>query len=337
MAKQSNPSYLIVGGAGYIGSHVVKALIARGDQVVILDNLSKGHRAAVAGGRFVVGDLGDRQLLDEIFSGTGIDCVMHFGAFIEVGESVQMPLEYYRNNTAKTAELLLAMKEHGVDRFIFSSTAAIYGEPQRTPIEESDATAPTNPYGHSKAFIEQMLRDAEVAHGLRTVSLRYFNAAGADPSGTIGEAHHPESHLIPLVLQVPLGQRDYIAVFGTDWPTPDGTCVRDYVHVNDLAEAHILAAQRLLDGGDSATYNLGCEAGYSVKTIIDLARQITGHSIPAREAPRRPGDSATLVASSARIKAELGWTPRYDDPKAIIETAWRWHQGHPLGYGDGEG
>ncbi len=335
MAKRSHHSYLIVGGAGYIGSHVVKALVERGDQVVTLDDLSKGHRAAVSGGQFITGDLGDRQLLGEIFTTTPIDCVMHFGAYIEVGESVHKPLEYYRNNTAKTTDLLLAMKEHGVDRFILSSTAAVYGEPQRMPIEETDPTAPTNPYGHSKAFIEQILHDAEAAHDLRYVALRYFNAAGADPSGTIGEAHHPESHLIPLVLQVPLGQRDHIAIFGTDWPTPDGTCVRDYIHVNDLAEAHILAAQRLLDGGDSATYNLGCETGYSVKTIIDLAREVTGHAIPAQEAPRRPGDSATLVASSARIKAELGWTPQYDDPKAIIETAWRWHQGHPRGYEGG--
>ncbi len=333
MPKPPNPTYLVVGGAGYIGSHVVKALCERDHRVIVLDDLSKGHSEALVGGELVVGDLGDRKLLGEVFGGQTIDCVMHFGAFIEVGESVQEPLEYYRNNTAKTTNLLLAMKEHAVNRFIFSSTAAVYGEPEQVPIEESAAIRPNNPYGHSKAFIEQILRDAEVAHGLRHVALRYFNAAGADASGHIGEDHNPESHLIPLVLQVALGQRDHIAIFGTDWNTPDGTCLRDYVHVSDLAEAHILAAERLMAGGASATYNLGCEQGYSVKTIIELTREVTGHPIPAREADRRTGDTASLVASSGRIKSELGWTPQFDDPKAIIESAWRWHSGHPEGFG----
>jgi UDP-glucose 4-epimerase len=327
-------SYLIVGGAGYIGAHVVKLLVDRGDHVVTLDDLSKGHRAAVTGGELVIGDLGDPQLLGEIFSAHRIDCVMHFAAYSLVGESVEQPLAYYQNNTGKTANLLLAMKEHGVSRFILSSTAATYGEPERVPIEENDPTVPTNPYGRSKLFIEHMLRDADTAHGLKYVSLRYFNAAGADPAGAIGEDHAPETHLIPVVLQVPLGQRDHIKMFGTDWDTPDGTCLRDYIHVNDLGEAHILAAERLIDGADSAIYNLGCEAGYSVKQIIDIARQVTGHPIPAVEAPRRAGDPARLIASSARIKAELGWQPRYDDPQAIVETAWNWHKNHPRGFDD---
>lgn len=325
-------SYLIVGGAGYIGSHVVKALADRGHRVVVLDDLSKGHRAAVIGGELVVGDLGDPKVLAEIFGAHRIDCVMHFAAYSLVGESVEQPLEYYQNNTGKTANLLLAMKKHGVGRFILSSTAATYGEPVRVPIEEDDPTIPTNPYGRSKLFIEHMLRDSDAAHGLKYCALRYFNAAGADPSGAIGEDHHPESHLIPIVLQVAQGTREHIKIFGTDWDTPDGTCLRDYVHVNDLAEAHIMAAEHLIEGADSAIYNLGCETGYSVKEIIDLAREVTGHPIPAVDAPRRAGDPAKLVASSGRIKAELGWSPRYEDPKTIVETAWNWHKNHPQGF-----
>jgi UDP-glucose 4-epimerase len=325
-------TYLVVGGAGYIGAHVAKALLEQGHRVITLDNLSTGHRAAVRGSEFVQCDLGDQTLLGQLFAREQIDCVMHFAAFSLVGESVEQPLAYYHNNTGKTASLLLAMKAHGIERFIFSSTAAVYGEPRRVPIDEGDPTEPTNPYGRTKLYIEQMLEDAAQAHGLKYVSLRYFNAAGADPGGEIGEAHSPETHLIPVVLQVPLGQRDHVKIFGTDWDTPDGTCLRDYVHVNDLADAHILAAQRLLGGGDSAIYNLGCETGHSVKEIIDVARQVTGHPIPARESPRRAGDPARLVASSAKIKAELGWRPGFADLGAIVETAWNWHQNHPHGF-----
>ncbi|MBW2526497.1 MAG: UDP-glucose 4-epimerase GalE [Deltaproteobacteria bacterium] len=327
-------TYLIVGGAGYIGSHVVKALADQGNEVITLDDLSKGHRAAVTTGKFIEGDLGDEVHLGKIFSAHAIDCVMHFAAYSLVGESVEQPLAYYQNNTGKTANLLLAMKKHGVDKFIFSSTAATYGEPVRVPIEEDDPTVPTNPYGRSKLYIEHMLHDAAHAHGLKYVALRYFNAAGADPSGTIGEDHSPESHLIPIVLQVALDQRKSIKIFGTDWDTPDGTCLRDYIHVNDLADAHILAAERLIDGGRSGTFNLGNEAGYSVKEIIDISRKVTGHPIPAEAAPRRAGDPAKLVASSGRIQSELGWKPRYDSPEAIVETAWKWHQSHPTGFGD---
>jgi UDP-glucose 4-epimerase len=313
---------------------VVKALLDQKHDVITLDDLSKGHRGSVTAGKFIEGDLGDQALLGEIFDAHKVDCVMHFAAYSLVGESVEQPLEYYQNNTGKTANLLLAMKKHGVENFIFSSTAATYGEPARVPIEEDDPTVPTNPYGRSKLFIEHMVRDAAHAHGLKYVALRYFNAAGADPSGTIGEDHSPETHLIPIVLQVAQGQRQSIKIFGTDWDTPDGTCLRDYIHVNDLADAHILAGQRLIDGGDSAIFNLGNETGYSVKEIIDISRKVTGHPIPADEAPRRAGDPAKLVASSGKIQSELHWKPRFDSPEAIVETAWNWHKNHPNGFGD---
>jgi UDP-glucose 4-epimerase len=327
-------TYLIVGGAGYIGSHVVKALCARGARVLVLDDLSRGHRAAAGGATLIEGNLGDRALLDAVLGAEAVDCVMHFAALIEVGESVIVPLTYYENNVARTLVLLDAMRKHGVDRFIFSSTAAVYGEPQRVPIDEAQPLAPQSPYGWSKRVVEQMLADCAAAHGLRYVSLRYFNAAGADPSGSIGEDHRPESHLIPLVLQVALGQREQIAIYGTDWDTPDGTCVRDYIHVSDLARAHLLAAEHLLAGGASAVFNLGCQEGHSVRTIIELARTVTGAPIPEQAAPRRPGDPARLVASSAKIRDALGWEPRYGDPRTIVETAWRWHKAHPRGYGD---
>jgi len=325
-------NYLVVGGAGYIGSHMVRTLIERGHQVTVLDDLSKGHAASVPAEILVKGDLGNRALLDDLFSQRSIDCVMHFAAFSLVGESVDEPLAYYRNNTARPVELLDAMKHAGVDRFIFSSTAATYGEPVRLPIDEDHPTAPTNPYGRSKRFVEHMLDDCEIAWGLRSVRLRYFNAAGAHPKGDIGEDHSPESHLVPLLLQVALGQRDKISIFGTDWDTRDGTCIRDYVHICDLARAHVLAAEHLADGGDTRTFNLGCEEGTSVREMIDVTRQVTGHAIPAVDAPRRPGDPARLVASSARIRAELGWAPEFDSPEQIIRTAWRWHESHPQGY-----
>ena len=367
---------LVIGGAGYIGSHVVKELVNQGHEVVVLDDLSTGHRQALKGstdyadyadypstisrsypctifrtyraggagadyaeikdkvGEFIKGDLGDRELLGQIFSSRKIDCVMHFAALSLVGESVKYPLSYYDNNTAKTTRLLMAMKDHGVNKFILSSTAAVYGEPNNIPIFETDPTEPTNPYGKSKLFIEEILEDCHVAHGLKYTSLRYFNAAGADEEGEIGEDHQPETHLIPLVLQVVLGQRECIEIYGTDWDTPDGTCIRDYIHVTDLAEAHILASQRLMDGGESTVYNLGCQRGYSVKEIIDIARKVTGQPIPDEEAGRRPGDPARLVASSDKIKEGLGWSPHFDDPEKIIATAWKWHKAHPNGFGN---
>ena len=326
--------FLIVGGAGYIGSHMVKHLAIHGHDVVVLDDLSSGHRKSVVAGKFIQGDLGDQDLIEEIFSTLKIDCVMHFAAFSLVGESVKIPLTYYNNNSAKTTRLLMAMARHGVDKFILSSTAAVYGEPKNLPILETEPTEPTNPYGRSKLFIEKVLEDCDASHGLKYISLRYFNAAGASKDGEIGEDHSPETHLIPLVLQVALRQREYIEIYGTDWDTPDGTCIRDYIHVMDLAEAHILAAQRLMEGGESGVYNLGCQSGYSVREIISIARKITGSPIPAVESARRPGDPARLVASSEKIKSELGWNPRYDDPERIIATAWRWHSANPRGYKD---
>lgn len=324
--------FLLVGGAGYIGAHVARELVARGHEVTVLDDLSKGHREAVSGLDFVRGDLGDTALVGRVLAERRIQCVMHFAAFSLVGESMERPLAYYDNNVARTTRLLTAMKEQGVLRFVLSSTAAVYGEPESVPIEESHPRVPTNPYGRSKMFIEHMLEDADRAHGMKYASLRYFNAAGADESGDIGEDHDPETHLIPIVLQAALGQRRSIAVFGTDWDTPDGTCIRDYVHVTDLAHAHILAAETLVDGSNSMIYNLGCQTGYSVLEIIEIARRVTGFAIPAMEAQRRPGDPARLVASSEKIRKELGWKPRFEDPERMIETAWNWHRTHPKGF-----
>ena len=315
---------LVVGGAGYIGSHMVKALLEAGHEVVVLDNLSTGHRELLTGGTLVEGSLGDRTALDEIFDVHSIGAVMHFAAFSLVGESVQQPLKYYRNNISETVSLLEAMVRNGVLRFIFSSTAAVYGEPEKTPIGEDHPCRPTNPYGTSKLCVEQMLADCDRAHGLKSICLRYFNAAGADASGAIGEMHDPESHLIPLVLKAALA-RTPVKVFGTDYPTPDGTCLRDYVHVTDLAQAHLLALQALLDGAGSRAYNLGNSVGYSVRQVIELAGRVSGQAIETVEEPRRAGDPAILVADAGRIKSELGWTPRYEDLEKIIETAWRWH------------
>ena len=325
-------NYLLVGGAGYIGSHVARELARAGHHVTILDDLSKGHREAVGGLELVVGDLGDITLASRVLEEKSIDCVMHFAAFSLVGESVEKPLPYYDNNVGKTTRLLMAMKEKGVTKFVLSSTAAVYGESAKVSIEETDPLIPTNPYGRTKLMIEQILEDAEQAYGMKYASLRYFNAAGADEKGDIGEDHDPETHLIPLVIQAALGQRKSISIFGTDWGTPDGTCIRDYVHVSDLAQAHILAAERLAEGRDSMIYNLGCQTGYSVLEIIQITRQVTGHEIPAVEADRRPGDPERLVASSARIRSELGWKPVYEDPERIIRTAWNWHRGHPHGF-----
>jgi UDP-glucose 4-epimerase len=317
---------LVVGGAGYIGSHMVLDLLRAGYPVVTLDDLSRGHRELVPGGDFIEGDMGDPAVLAQIFNQHPIRAVMHFAAHSQVGESVQQPLEYYRNNVANTITLLQSMQQAGIAHFIFSSTAAVYGEPERTPITEQHPCAPTNPYGNTKLTVEHLLSDVSHATDLSYSVLRYFNAAGADAESAIGERHRPETHLIPLVLQVATGERESIKIFGDDYPTADGTCLRDYIHVSDLTQAHLLALESLLNGGSNSTYNLGNSTGYSVRQIIDSARQITGHPIPAITAERREGDPAILIADSSLIRAELGWQPRYENIEDIIRSAWVWHQ-----------
>ena len=317
---------LVVGGAGYIGSHMVKDLLDTGYDVITLDDLSTGHRELLPGGDFVEGNLGDTVLLDELFSTHKISAVMHFAAFSLVSESVEKPLKYYRNNMAATTELLSSMIRHNIKRFIFSSTAAVYGEPLELPITESHICNPTNPYGASKIAVERMLQDCDSAYGLKYISLRYFNASGADESGQIGERHTNETHLIPLTLKVATGELENIKIFGTNYPTPDGTCIRDYIHVSDLTQAHLLALKALMAGGESAVYNLGNSRGHSVKEVVELARKLTGRPIPALEADKRPGDPATLIASSDKIKKELDWKPKYEELETIIKTAWVWHQ-----------
>jgi UDP-glucose 4-epimerase len=325
---------LVTGGAGYIGSHTVAELLEQGREVVILDNLQKGHQKALLGGKFYKGDLRDNEFLDQVFASEKIDSVIHFAADSLVGESVQEPYKYYHNNVYGTLNLLNKMKQYGVGKIVFSSTAATYGEPESTPILETDKTNPTNPYGETKLAMEKMMKWFDNAYGIRYVALRYFNAAGAHPSGKIGEDHSPESHLIPIVLQVALGKREHISIYGDDYPTPDGTCIRDYIHVSDLAVAHLLALENLEKGGESTVYNLGSGNGFSVREIIEETRRVTGHPIPQVIAPRRAGDPAVLVASSRKIKEELGWKPRYEDVATIISTAWEWHRSHPDGYGD---
>jgi UDP-glucose 4-epimerase len=321
---------LVVGGAGYIGSVVAAGLIDAGHSVTVFDNMSRGHIEAVpAAARLITGDLEDRPALERLFDAGSFDAVLHFAALIEAGESMKVPERYFRNNTANTLNLLEAMLSHGVGRLVFSSTAALYGNPVRVPIEEDDVLAPTNAYGESKLLVEKMLSWFHRCHGLRYASLRYFNAAGA--AGERGENHQPESHLIPRVLQVALGQSERVSIFGTDYPTPDGTCVRDYIHILDLASAH-LAALDALAGRDRLVYNLGNGQGFSIHEVIEVARRVTGHPIPAVETARRPGDPAILVASSARIQCELGWRPKYANLEAIIASAWEWHQRHPNGY-----
>ncbi|MGD9107514.1 MAG: UDP-glucose 4-epimerase GalE [Desulfobacterales bacterium] len=321
-----NKKILVVGGAGYIGSHMVKDLLDKNYDVITLDDLSTGHRELLPGGEFIEGRLGDRVLLDNLFSTHKISAVMHFAAFSLVGESMEKPLKYYRNNISATAELLDSMIRYSVKRFIFSSTAAVYGEPVDIPITENHPCNPTNPYGASKMAVERMLKDCETAYGLKSISLRYFNAAGADKSGEIGERHRNETHLIPLVLEVAAGRRENIKIFGANYPTPDGTCIRDYIHVSDLTSAHLLALKHLLSGGNSAVYNLGNNRGYSVREVIELAKKVTGKPIPAIEADKRPGDPAILIASSDKIKKKLGWKPKNEDLETIIKTAWKWHQ-----------
>lgn len=325
------PAVLVVGGAGYIGSVTVERLRLAGRQVVVLDNLSKGHREAVpAGVPLEVGDFGDRSFLEMVFGRHRIEAVMHFGALSLVGESVGQPDRYFRNNVASGLVLLDAMRAHGVDRLVFSSTAAVYGEPADWPIREDFALQPTNPYGESKLAFEKVLKWYGPAFGLKAVCLRYFNAAGASP--TVGEDHEPETHLIPLVLQVALGKRPHITIFGEDYPTPDGTCVRDYIHVEDLADAHVLALD-LLARGESGTFNLGNGTGFSVRQIVEAARAVTGHPIPVALGERRAGDPAVLVAASDRARAALGWLPRKPEVAEILADAWAWHQAHPEGYG----
>jgi len=320
---------LVIGGAGYIGSHMVKELISHGREVVILDNLTTGHRESVPDGEFIKGDLGDENLLQRIFKIYPIHTVMHFAAFSLVGESVQFPLKYFENNVSKTITLLKVMLVHGIKRFIFSSSASVYGEPEEIPITENCSVRPTNPYGASKLMVEDILQECDKAHGLKYISLRYFNAAGADETGTIGENHNPESHLIPLVLKAAKGEKKNITVFGTDYPTKDGTCIRDYIHVTDLAQAHLLAMDALENGESSNIYNMGNSHGYSVKEVIETARQVTGLQIPVKEGPRRPGDPAILVAGSEKIKKELGWQPKFQDLETIVKTAWKWHRNSP--------
>ena len=314
---------LVVGGAGYIGSHMVRELLDKGYDPLVFDNLSTGHADAVPTGRLIVGDLADREALACVFRDHAIEAVMHFASFIQVGESVTAPLKYYQNNVANTLNILAAMESAGVKRFVFSSTAAVYGTPDVVPISEHFPLKPENPYGHSKMMIEQVLADCERAWELRSACLRYFNAAGAHPSGEIGERHNPESHLIPITLQVALGQREFITVNGDDYATLDGTCVRDYVHVCDLAAAHTLALAELLKGSESMIYNLGNGAGYSINQVVEVCRRVTGHPIPVKVGARRAGDPAQLVASSARIMRELGWQPRYAALESIVESAWR--------------
>ena len=327
-------SVLVLGGAGYIGSHTVYELIDKGEDVVVADDLLTGFREAVhPKAKFYRGDIRDRAFIDSVFDREDIDGVIHFAAFSQVGESMTRPLKYYNNNLCGTETLLESMVAHGVDKIVFSSTAATYGEPERIPILETDRTVPTNTYGETKLSMEKMFHWTGQAHNLRYVSLRYFNACGAHPNGQIGEAHDPETHLIPLILQVPLGQRDHIAIFGTDYDTPDGTCVRDYIHVSDLAQAHSRALRYLREGGKSDIFNLGNGVGFSVREVIETARKVTGHPIPATEEARRAGDPSTLIASSAKAKEILGWDPQFDDLETIISTAWKWHQSHPNGYG----
>jgi len=322
----SKPAILVIGGAGYIGSHMVLDLLRAGYPVVVLDNLSRGHRELVPGGEFVTGDMGNPEDLRNLFANHPVKAVMHFAAHSLVGESVEQPLMYYRNNVANTITLLDEMATAGIRHFIFSSTAAVYGEPVKTPITEDHPCAPTNPYGATKLAVERMLADVSTANGMTCSILRYFNAAGADKSGKVGERHQPETHLIPLVLQVATGERESIKIFGDDYPTPDGTCLRDYVHVSDLTRAHLLALEHLLAGGANTTYNLGNSTGYSVKQIIETAREITGHAIPAQTVARRAGDPAVLIADSGSIRQELGWQPAYEDVSEIIRTAWAWHR-----------
>ncbi len=323
---------LVIGGAGYIGSHMVKLLLQKGEQVVVFDNFSTGHRKAVVGGHLEQGDLRNPDDLDRVFRKYPIECVMHFAAFIFAGESMHNPAKYYENNVLGCLRLMEAMHQHGVKQIIFSSTAAVYGNPLQIPIPEEHPLNPTNTYGETKRVMEGMLNWYGQAYGIRSIALRYFNAAGADPEGELGEDHRPEEHLIPLVLFAGLGRREHVAVFGTDYDTPDGTCIRDYIHVADLCEAHYLALQRLRNGAPSTVYNLGNGQGYSVLEVIRTAEQVIGKPIPTVYADRRAGDPVRLVASAEKARQELGWHPHYPDLATMIEHAYRWFLKHPNGY-----
>jgi UDP-glucose 4-epimerase len=323
---------LVIGGAGYIGSHMVKCLLQHGEDVLIMDTLEKGHRDAIVGGKFVEGDLRRPDDLKHVFGKHDVESVMHFAAYASVGDSVKNPSTYYENNVVGCYALLEAMRAHKIDKLIFSSSAAVYGEPIAVPIPEDHPKNPTNPYGETKWVMERMLQWYGGAYGIRSISLRYFNAAGADPDGQIGEDHEPEEHLIPVALLALLGKRDKLKIFGTDWPTPDGTCIRDYIHVNDLAEAHFLAVQALRKGAPTNAYNLGNGHGYSVKEVMQSVEKVTGKKVPYEAASRRAGDPARLVASSERIKKELGWKPNYPELETIITHAWNWRKTREDGY-----
>jgi UDP-glucose 4-epimerase len=324
---------LVCGGAGYIGSHAVSELLDKGEEVIVVDSLQKGHQQAVLeGAKFCIGDLRDEAFLNDVFTAHNIEAVVHFAADSLVGESVENPLKYYDNNVYGALCLLRTMVKHDVKKIVFSSTAATYGEAENFPILENDPTEPTNPYGETKLAIEKMLKWSEQAYGMNYVVLRYFNVAGAHMDGKLGEDHTPETHLIPIILQVALGKREYISIFGEDYDTHDGTCIRDYIHVTDLADAHLLAIDKLRRDGTSGTYNLGNGNGFTVKEVIEAARKVTGHPIPAKTAPRRPGDPAKLVASSEKAMKDLGWQPRYTTLEQMIESAWKWFEKHPNGY-----
>ncbi len=324
---------LVTGGAGYIGSHAVRHFLAQGHDVWVYDNLCYGHRAAVPADRLIIGDLAETQRLDHALMSHQIEAVVHFAAFAFVGESVQKPALYYQNNLVNSLNLLEVMRRQGIGRFVFSSTCAIYGVPEKVPITEEESTKPINPYGQTKLAVERALADYSRAYGLGYAALRYFNASGASADGAIGEDHDPETHLIPLVLQAIMGQRPALTIHGTDYPTPDGTCIRDYIHVEDLASAHLLALEALTPG-KQLQYNLGTGRGYSVREVIHLAEEVTGRKVPCTEGPRRAGDPPALVAASDKVQRELGWKPRYAELKPILETAWNWHRRHPRGYED---
>lgn len=324
---------LLTGGAGYIGSHVVRALTGAGHRCVVYDNLERGHAPSVSDTELVVADVGDAEALRNAMSEYAIDAVIHLAAFIEAKESVERPDKYFRNNTLIGATLLDAMRDTGVSGMVFSSTAAVYGDPDRLPIAEEDRLDPVNPYGASKLCVEFMLRAYATAFEMGFVSLRYFNVAGASPAGDIGEDHDPETHLIPLVLQVALGKREKVWMFGDDYDTPDGTCIRDYIHVCDLSDAHVLAVDAV-ETGAVKVYNLGSGEGFSVREVIETCRKVTGHAIPSERAPRRPGDAPRLIASSRKAMDELGWEPRFADLRQIVAHAWAWHRGHPDGYAE---
>lgn len=323
---------LVAGGAGYIGSHVSLDLYRNGHTPIVLDNLVKGHRQAVKTGKLIEGDIGDEALIAKVVRDEQIEAVIHLCAYSLVGESVTDPAKYFQNNIGQSLKFLNVLRENGVNIFVFSSTAAVYGEPEETPITEDHPKNPGNPYGFSKLTFEGILKAYDQAYGMKYISLRYFNAAGADFDADIGEDHQPETHLIPVVMQAALGLRPHIEIYGTDYPTPDGTCVRDYIHVNDLAQAHRLAIEALAGGKPSTIYNLGNGLGYSNRQVIETIQKVTGKHLLIKEGPRRPGDPAVLVASSEKIKKELGWNPEYHNLETIIESAWRWHSRHPSGF-----